>query len=154
MNKRITYVSDKEVLIQRNNLSSFSLHGPTRCRIEDNGNLHIGRTDHQSGGSWDDDGLDALAEVSACRKQHGSFATLRRVRPFTPQEAARHLGRQFVFTGYDDKYTLYAIEQRRILWDKPDSEHDGHTDYDLFADRCIWDDDGSPCGVIESEATR
>src|SRR4051812_21192688 len=64
------------------------------------------------------------------------------VRPYTPVEAAAHIGR-----GFHDGTGRGYIILRGVAADGIGSQW-GEWTFDKFAKTCTWADDSSPCGIV------
>lgn len=141
MNERIEYVSDRKVLLYRNDRTDDSLE------VHLGGGMHMQLYGIYSNAiDFDEEGLDALEQVIKCART-GSFATLQptpKVRPYTPAEAAAHLGRCFN-TG-PNTLPLNTIREH-YLGHETNAGGGIEVTYKSFA-KCTWDD-GTPCGVVE-----
>jgi len=71
------------------------------------------------------------------------------VRPYTPVEAAGHLGREFR-VGDGTMGSVASVASENILGSMAGLA--AYRSYVWLAENCYWTDDGSPCGVVEEPA--
>lgn len=83
-----------------------------------------------------------------CGCLRGTTPPTPKVRPYTPVEAAAHLGRKFKnAAGYDARFIVNGVSRNAITYGET-TAGDISLSLKSFASDCVWDD-GTPCGVIE-----
>lgn len=72
-----------------------------------------------------------------------------KIRPFTAVEAAEHIGRVFTLslTGIY-RWKIDGVKADGVVSKAMDTGNDWHTPFEFLATSCVFEDDGSPCGVL------
>lgn len=72
-----------------------------------------------------------------------------KIRPFTAVEAAEHIGRVFTLSPSGiHRWKIVGVEENHVTYQVQDSSPSGRTPFDFLAVSCVFEDDGSPCGVL------